>query len=461
MQDPPIAWQKPDRTPRYLLAVLVLVILGGVGLGFLGLWELRTEQAARATAETRALAEEQAKLAALDVVEQEMAARMEVQHTAEREKSARIAAEQDSMRQQQARVSAEQDAVEQVRLRLAAEEQAEAEIARRVAAETAQAAAEAQLEIQRDPHTHAVDQVEADTARRVPVLQGEMSQEQVRAEKERVLEMARTHPMIRAVVSGELTFYFEPLPEYAGKGVSEAVDEIARSFTQGNFYEAEVRRVDSAAQADITIGWVRDYGSHTIGESIFRSHIKVGLGHTNCVGNWMAFDSNTVKKILWHEMGHAMGYGHSKLPDNVMYPVTETRFQIDQFISEIIAVGWYYVTPLCADGEYRYSFETEGRQDPFDIAVLPPGVDGKDYSTGTGSSYPGCGRDKMHRYSDNCKVGLVSRIYLANASPHKAIRLTGTIVRVDTPPWPNMTWDPAAFQYDENELRGYQELFAK
>ena len=489
----------PSRKSTAIVLSLVVVLLlvavaGGAILAYLALSELQGEQAARLAAETRAANEQRARIEALNAAAQETAARFEAENAAGREKRARAVAESDAFKQTQARIEAEELAaaestrrVEAETSRAAAEELALAESARRAEAETARVAAEQESQRQKDARAQAVGEVAqekdarilaeqqadaAEAARRVAerrveqersanaALQEDMSQEQTRAEKERVLELAKTHPMVRAIVSGRLTFHLEPLPRYAGEGVSRAVADLAERFSHWEFYGADVKQVQSSSQADITVGWVRDYGSHTIGEAIYRSHIKVGLGATNCVGEWMAFDADTVKKILWHELGHAMGYGHSGDRNNVMYPMTRTRFEVDQSISEVIAGGWYYVTPLCDSGSYSYSFETDDPQEGFDIAALPPGVDAKDYSRGLGRAYAGCGREGMHRYSDTCTVASGSRIYITNTSLYDAIRLTGTIIHEDEPPWPDMTWDPKEFHYDEDTLKGYQELFA-
>ena len=55
-------------------------------------------------------------------------------------------------------------------------------------------------------------------------------QQEREAEKARVLELAKTNPMIKAAVSGELKYYIEPLPNYAGTGVSERFFERVRRW---------------------------------------------------------------------------------------------------------------------------------------------------------------------------------------------------------------------------------------
>jgi hypothetical protein len=204
---------------------------------------------------------------------------------------------------------------------------------------------------------------------------------------------------------------------------------------------------------------LKDYGTHTIGESIFKAHIKVGIGTDNCQGDWQAFDASTVKKVLWHEIGHSMGYGHSSDSNNVMYWQTETRFDVEQEIADIVSPGWYFTYPLCGGGNYWYTFESDDSIKDFDIFVLPPGTDASKISLGEGLVYTECGKANVVRYTDTCEVPAGAVIYIENGSFLDAVRLDGEIVLLNEPPWPVMDWDEAAFQYDESQLNAYWNLF--
>ena len=287
------------------------------------------------------------------------------------------------------------------------------------------------------------------------------------AEKAKVLELAKTHPLIQAIVTGELKFYIEPPPGYAGEGTSSAVDDVAREFSSLSLYNAKVRRVYNSADADLTVTWIRDYGSHVVGQAIFGSHVKVGLGRNSCAGEWMAFDGSTIKKILWHELGHSMGYGHSRNANNIMYERIDTQFVADWEISEVIASGKYYTFPICGAGTYYYSFETGDPDHSFDIFVLPPGTNPKSISAGNGRAYTDCGKQNMRRYSNSCTVSEGSKIYITKTSPLEiirfwrsdAIQVSGQIVDQNTLPWPDTEWDERAFRYDSAQLRKYHNLF--
>ncbi len=278
-------------------------------------------------------------------------------------------------------------------------------------------------------------------------------------EKARIQELAVTNPMIQGIVAGELKFYFEPLPIYAGIDVSSAVENISSSLLSWSPYGTTTRRVFNANDADLTVSWLKDYGSHTIGESIFKSHIKVGLGTENCNEDWQAFDASTVEKVLWHEIGHSMGYGHSNDPNNVMYWQTETKFDVEQVIADIVSPGWYFTYELCRGGNHWYSFESDDSDTGFDLYVLPPGTDPSLISIGEGFIYTGCGEANTVAYTGTCTVLAGAVIYIENYSLSDAVRLDGVIVLLNEPPRPVMDWDQTAFEYDDAQLNTYWNLF--
>ena len=406
--------------------------------------ELDAERIARREAEHVAAQQEEARQRAEQVAAKEVAARKEAERVAAREEEARKLAERVAAEEEEARKAAEQVAAQE-------------EEARRFAIQVAAQQDQARKLAEQQAGEERVAREEAE--RRATQERLAKEQQERQAEKARVLELAKTNPLIKAAVSGELKFYIDPLPYYAGTGVSSAVESAARDFSSWKPYGATLRRVYNSSEADLTIAWIKDYGSHIIGESIVRIHIKVGLGRNNCVGEWSAFDPNTVHKVLWHELGHSMGYRHSNDPNNVMYYQTATRFVVEQEVSEVVSGGWYYYFPLCEAGAYSYSFESDSSYSGFDLFVIPPGLDPKSISSGGGRVYVGCGKENVVRYSGSCNVDSGAKVYIGNNSRSSAIRLEGEIVNTTSPPWPDMTWDSSAFQYDAARLTRYRELF--
>ena len=273
--------------------------------------------------------------------------------------------------------------------------------------------------------------------------------------------VAETSPTILAIAAQEVNFYIDPIPWYASDGVTDAVQDIVEVLEEWTPYGAQIRQTQDELEADIHVQWVRDYGDHILGLAVHQTVIHVGLGSTNCHDEWQSFDSDTVEKILWHEFGHAFGYGHSEDLGNIMYPTLKTRFAVEQDFSEVISPLWYWTVPFCEAGFYSFEFETEDTRNDFQFAVLPLLVSFEDYLDDSRSAYQSCEFGEWQRISEACRVDIGSRAMIYNNDPDEAIEVHGQIVFEDRPPWPNKQWDQDAFYYDEETLDYYRELFAE
>ena len=267
--------------------------------------------------------------------------------------------------------------------------------------------------------------------------------------------------MLLAIATQEVNFYIDPIPWYASDRVAAVVDDIAVSLEDWEPHGASIRETDNPIRADIHVTWVRDYGDHILGLAINQTVIHVGLGSTNCYDDWQAFDADTVNKILWHEFGHAFGYGHSINPDNIMYPTLDIRFAVEQEVSDVIAAGWYHTYPFCNDGSYSFEFETDDASSDFEFAVLPPDVSVEDYLYDDGEPNYSCEYGDLQRVDDTCRVYPGDKVIIYNDDEDEAIRISGTIILLDQPDWPDMQWDEDAFSYDDETLDYYRQLFAE
>jgi len=126
-------------------------------------------------------------------------------------------------------------------------------------------------------------------------------------ERQRIIEKARTNPVLQGIIDGTLDFYIEPIPAYYKvPGIHGAVEDIASSLDR-TFYGVDIRRTYSIGSADIVISWVKDFGSSKLGHATFKKFVEVELGSDKCWGAWQPYDTNTIKKVMWHEIGHSLG----------------------------------------------------------------------------------------------------------------------------------------------------------
>ena len=260
--------------------------------------------------------------------------------------------------------------------------------------------------------------------------------------------LARQLPPLQAIVEGELLFYIDPIPRYAAEGVKEAVDDIVTNLESQKPYGAEVRRTVQPSEADIHIGWIRDFGGDHLGTEI-STHINVGLGTTNCDGEWQAFDSDTVAHTLWHEIGHAFGYGHSPDPKNVMYRGLNSRFEVDHDISQVLPQDWYMGTPICESGDYAIELVSLDDGGSFDFAVLPAGAEPEDLLDGNVTPSTVCSSGSFQTIEEECQLRIADYILIYNGSDD-AIEIEGRVVSISPREPTDMQWDQAAFQIDQD-----------
>ena len=455
--DLPPTYRGPDSGgsgPRWgaIIAVVFgliagLVLLWGVGLST----ELTEEEDARVAAEEEAVTAATQRNRAIQTANSAV-------ERANQEITLRATAE--------ARMgAAEQVAQQEARLRATAE--AEMGAAERVAQQEAQLRASAELERQEaevgavaaEQLSQREAQLRATAEAQVLGSEAALKDQRVEAEKTLALELARTNTTIKAIATGELKFYIEPLPWYAAEDVEDAVDDIVDSLMGWEPHGAQVSRTSWRFEADVHVRWVRDYGDHILGLAINQTVLHVGLGSTNCADEWQAFDANTVKKILWHEFGHAFGYGHSVDPGNIMFPTTQTRFAVERVVAQHLAAGYAWGFPLCNSGEYLIDLSVEEDSPDFDLVVLRERVSWDDYWDSDFDAYS-CGTGSWRSLTRTCTVHDGAYIYIQNHDHDEATQISGQIIQLDDPPWPDMQWDEDAFYYDEETLDYYRDLFA-
>ncbi len=283
----------------------------------------------------------------------------------------------------------------------------------------------------------------------------EQQRELERQKRAQIEEMAKTNPLVNGLIDGQFRFYIEPVPEYADALVKTGIDALASALENYEFYtNVKFKRVYNPSDAHIHISWIKNYGSHVLGESIFKSVVKVGLGAENCYGDWQPFDSPSVLKIFFHELGHAMGFGHSSNPENIMYFKTETRFETDY--DKIIALdeGEYITIPFCSGGTKGYRISSEDKSNGFHVYVLPPATDSKNFiELGVGKYYPDCSTEElMIEFGDECTVPDGAKLVIHNTDDlfnFDVIRVDVKIIDMDIAKVPaDLTWDMSVFEYD-------------
>ena len=361
---------------------------------------------------------------------------------------ARGVAEEATLRETLTRTAAEQESINQELAKNEALQMAEEERQARVTAEEALLEAEAAtVEVEREVARERFAKQQAER---------ELSTTRTTLEREAERERAESHLLLRGIVNGLITYRMDDLPEYAAEGVAESVQLLTEELATWTLQGFNVSASGPQETADFTIGWLRDAGGHqdtVVGES---RRLLVPLGETNCLGDWVPYDGETVRRLLWHELGHAFGYGDSEDANNVMHGDLQTKFAVDQEIELVVAPNITHIIPLCGAGTFTFVFEEPAAGMGYTFAVLKPGITPQDDIFDEDSQYMGCS-SAADLYTNECIVeeGASLLVYTQVA----IARITGTISENVELPEINMAWDPATFQYSEAELQELRDLF--
>ncbi len=284
-------------------------------------------------------------------------------------------------------------------------------------------------------------------------------------ERAQIEEMVKTNPLVSGLIDGQLRFYIEPVPDYAASKVKVGVTRFSDELENYQFYtNVKFKRVYNLDDAHIQISWIKNYGSHVLGESIFKSVVKVGLGSDNCYGDWQPFDAPTVLKIFWHELGHSMGFGHSNDPNNILYYKTDTKFVTDYDETLALGEGEYYTLPFCNGGTMQYQVSSEDQYNGFYVYVLPPETDSKNFiELGVGQYYPNCSTENlMTKYGETCNVPAGAKLVIYNLDDplnFDVMRIDTKIINLNERKVPDLKWDISQFEYDEAWLNQIWHMY--
>jgi len=150
-----------------------------------------------------------------------------------------------------------------------------------------------------------------------------------------------------------ITVYIDTInvPEHYSPTYNEQV-EVAMAYWEkgGNgrlAYNPEFSPVDSGSEADIYIIWVenleKDAGvengvagfarPHEVNGKYVRVDIVMEVGNYEGYA-WKQYGNTNMRELAKHELGHALGLGHSKDRRDIMYPTYDQKDNIDPLLVE-------------------------------------------------------------------------------------------------------------------------------
>ena len=201
--------------------------------------------------------------------------------------------------------------------------------------------------------------------------------------------------------------YVEDLPyyaDYASNVVYDAIEYWKSSNPQLNFYVAT-----SEQNADLKIQWVKEFGVERVGFAISNWFIEVGLGDSNCKGDWHPYSSDHVAYIMKHEIGHVLGLEHVSDRNSIMYPIAEnTEWGLVEEEFSLTENYGQFVSFCTAKDVTAFWFDVE-TEDPtygFDVYLVPSADSFHDWADGEPFRYYSskeCFGEGFLKYNGNCQ----------------------------------------------------------
>lgn len=150
-----------------------------------------------------------------------------------------------------------------------------------------------------------------------------------------------------------ITVYIDNVnvPEHYSPTYKEQVEYAMTYWENGGnghlAYEPEFRLVDSESEADIYIMWVenleKDAGvengvagfarPYEINGKYVRVDIVLEVGNYEGYA-WKQYGDANMRELAKHELGHALGLGHSNDRRDIMYPTYDQKDNIDPLLVE-------------------------------------------------------------------------------------------------------------------------------
>ena len=205
--------------------------------------------------------------------------------------------------------------------------------------------------------------------------------------------------------SSRLHYIFvQPAPEWA-----PYTDDLVKNATNywGKTGDAKFVNSYDSGKASIIVRWLKEPEFHYTGYTV-GGITEVTLGDSSCDGIWHAYDTNFVTSTLIHELGHALGFGHSKNMSDIMYPIIsgEKYAPIKQrFTLTPNGSVFVHVCTFSHSSAFHYVVKSDNNNTPLNIFFVPSKTEYDQFIQGKKFDYykdDGCFGTASISYENKC-----------------------------------------------------------
>jgi len=171
--------------------------------------------------------------------------------------------------------------------------------------------------------------------------------------------------------SKEYLIYVEPVPEWSND-IMYLVDE-AVEFWQ-SITDAKFRLIESFVPTSAKISWYKQLPNGYDGFVIREKLVQIGLGNNDCEGVWHPYDTDSVRKVLIHEIGHVVGLEHTNDQSSLMYPVIHNAHYSTITDSYTLGAGEAVFIGGCSlnqEPSYQFEVAVQDSENKIDLFFVP------------------------------------------------------------------------------------------
>jgi hypothetical protein len=162
------------------------------------------------------------------------------------------------------------------------------------------------------------------------------------------------------------------------------------------------------SKASITIRWLKEPDSQYAGYAVGGA-TEVALGDSRCNGIWHPYDADFVTATLTHELGHALGFGHSENMGDIMYPIVSGEKYAPITQNFVLGQGSSVFVPVCTfshTSTFHYVVKSDDMKNTLNVFFVPSKMEYDKFVNGKNFShyeYDGCFGDASVSYDNKCE----------------------------------------------------------
>ncbi len=134
--------------------------------------------------------------------------------------------------------------------------------------------------------------------------------------KNTIRESAKWSPFMEGIIEGKINYKCKA-PDFASPSQQDDIEYICDFIDGKRFRVIPFTRVSSGSY-DLDFHFVKNYQPSIASGRQIDDTLIIGLGQDYSSG-FSYYSGYDIRKIMWHELGHAMGFAHSEDPHNIMY----------------------------------------------------------------------------------------------------------------------------------------------